>query len=590
MIRQLVEVLGPQAAAPLRRHVVLLVVYGIAQGICFVLLIPVLRALLADDTGAAARWLAVLAGAVGATAALHWTQAMAGYRVGMSLSRTVHRRIGDHVVKLPLGWFDGPRVGQLSRLASQGVQDVMGVPAHLLAPVVVGVTTPATVLVGLAVIDWPIGEAAAAAVPGMWAAYRLGGWLIGRADGAADAAGAEAAGRLVEFARAQPVLRAFTGARGWAPLDAALVEQRRAGRRMLVSGALGPVAFALALQAGFVAVVVVGVARTLSGDLDPVTLLALLVLAVRFTEPLLLVADLGGGLRMARNSLSRIRDLLGTPTLPEPDEPVIPIDLALPAPTPSAEGTPAIRLRDVTFGYRRGSPVLRDVSLDVPAGHTVALVGASGSGKTTVTRLVARFFDVDAGAVEVGGVDVRRLRTEDLMAQLSLVFQDVYLFSGSIVDNIQMGRPDADDAAVRRAAAAARVDEIVDRLPDGWDTEVGEGGVRLSGGERQRVSIARALLKDAPVVLLDEATATLDPRSEAAVTAGLRELTRGRSVLVIAHRLSTVVAADTIVVLDRGRVVETGAHEHLMAIDGRYAAFWRARSRAAGWRLVPEDA
>jgi ATP-binding cassette subfamily B protein len=212
--------------------------------------------------------------------------------------------------------------------------------------------------------------------------------------------------------------------------------------------------------------------------------------------------------------------------------------------------------------------------LSVPEGQRLAVVGRSGAGKTTLLGLLARFYDVDEGAVRVGGVDVRSISTETLMKQIAIVFQDVYLFDGTIEENVRLGRPDAEVAEVRAAATAARLDDVIERLPGGWAASVGEGGALLSGGERQRVSIARALLKNAPIVLLDEVTSALDPVNEAAVHEGIERLMAGRTVVMVAHRMRTVRRADRVVFLDGGRTVEEGSHDELLRHGGRYAGFW----------------
>ena len=240
----------------------------------------------------------------------------------------------------------------------------------------------------------------------------------------------------------------------------------------------------------------------------------------------------------------------------------------------------------VGFSYDQKRSVLDDVSLSCPEHSLTALVGPSGSGKTTLTRLVARFWDVDEGSVRIGGVDVRDMRPDDLLGMISLVFQDVYLFDGTIEDNVRFGSPHATDEQVRRAARIARLDEVASRLDDGWSSRVGEGGCRLSGGERQRVSIARALLKDAPIVLFDEATSALDAENEAAVVDAMHELARNRTVLVIAHRLSTIAAADQIAMLEDGRITQLGTHDQLLSQEGRYRSFWKDREKAQGWRIA----
>jgi ATP-binding cassette subfamily B protein IrtB len=272
-----------------------------------------------------------------------------------------------------------------------------------------------------------------------------------------------------------------------------------------------------------------------------------------------------------RGSLNRIAGILDAKPLTEPTNPI----------TPAGND---IEFDQVGFGYD-DRPVLTDVTARLPEGTITALVGPSGSGKTTLTRLVARFWDTDSGAIRVGGVDVRDIATPELMSRIAIVFQDVYLFDGTIEDNVRLGKPDATPAELRAAATAARLDDVIARAPRGWDTHVGEGGLLLSGGERQRVSIARALLKNAPIVLLDEATSALDPDNENAVHDAIAALTRDKTVLVIAHKLDTIRHADRILFLDDGHIVEDGTHDTLLGTGGRYAQFWNARAAAAEWRL-----
>ena len=506
-------------------------------------------------------------------AAVKFPATVAGDRISSDLGRHLHHRIGDKVAQLPLAWFTADRVGWLGRLVTQRVVDIMGVPAHLLGPLVDTVVTPLVVVAAMFLFDWRLAIAMAVAGVALTVVYRLASRGMRAADRAADGIHADAAGRIVEFARAQPVLRAFgRTVAGHTALDDALAAQHAAGRRTLRAGMSGIIGLGFLAQATFTVLLALGTYLALDGSLRIEELIALLVLAARFAEPVMRTAELGGALRVSENAVTEINALLATATLPEPEVPRRP------------DGAD-IELDNVRFGYD-STAALDGLSMRVPQGGMTALVGPSGAGKTTVLKLIARFFDPDAGAVRVGGVDVRELRTEDLTSAISVVFQDVYLFDGTILDNIRIGRPDATDEEVHAAARAARVDDIVDRLPGGWAAPVGEGGSRLSGGERQRISIARALLKDTPIVLFDEATAALDAENEHALRQAMAALARDRTVLVIAHRLHTLHEADHIVILDQGRAVEEGTHDELLAIDGRYAHYWRERRRAQGWRLT----
>lgn len=573
MIRRLGRVIDPADRGLYRRFLALLLAYNLLQGVAYVLMVPVIEALLSGDTGLAARWCAPLGGAIAVGWAAHLAQQRAGFDLGLALSRTLHHRIGDHLARLPMGWFTGDRVGQVGHLTSSGVNDVMGLPAHLLQPIAAALITPATVLVGLAVIEWRLALVLAAGIPVLWAVFAVAGRFAARADRRVQATAAEAAGRVVEYARRQPQLRAF-GRVGddFDSLSRALDGQQRAGARQLWHVLVGLGGAGAAVQGLATVLLATGVAMAIDGVVEPVTLMAVAVLITRFIEPLSTVAVEGSMLRTAAGSLDRIEALIHTPPLPEP------------AVGREPQGN-RLELDGVGFAYAE-SPVLVNCSLTVDPGEMVALAGASGAGKSTVVRLIARFFDVDSGAVRIGGVDVREMTTTQLWSRVAVVFQDVQLMEGTIRDNVLMGRPDADEGALHRVAAAARVDEIVARLPGGWDTPVGEGGAALSGGERQRVSIARALLKDAPIVVFDEATAALDGENELAIAAALDRLRADRVLLVIAHRPATAVAADRIVVLDGGTIVEQGTHDQLVAAGGNYAAQWQRRRAARGWCVV----
>ncbi|KOX24369.1 ABC transporter [Saccharothrix sp. NRRL B-16348] len=561
MIRMLLRVLGDEHARPVRRTVALMTVTAIAEGLSYALLVPVLRALLGGAPGDAWPSLIAFGAAVAVYAVLRYLSDLSGFRAGTTLLHGMYHRFGDHLARLPIGWYGGGRVGELSVLASNGVLQAMGVIAHLLAPFISACVTPLTIVGVMLAFDWRLGLAALAAAPVVAAVQAWTGRSMAATDAERAERDHEAAGRVVEYLQAQPVLRAGgRTAERFRLLDDALRDVQRASRRTVLSALPGAVGLTLVVQAVFTVLLVLGAYLALGGHIGAAEVVTILVLAARCADPLLSLSDIGGKLRGARFELARLDAVLRTEPLPEPREPVQPASHDL-------------ELDSVTF--RHGDRTVVDhVSLTVPEGQRLAVVGPSGAGKSTLLQLLARFYDVDAGAVRVGGVDVRAVDTEVLMARIAFVFQDVYLFDGTIEENVRLGRPDASAAEVREAAAAARLDEVVERLPGGWATNVGEGGALLSGGERQRVSIARALLKDAPIVLLDEVTSALDPVNEAAVHDGVERLMAGRTVVMVAHRMRTVRRADRVAFLDGGRIVEEGTHDELLRRGGRYAEFW----------------
>ena len=583
LISRLREPLSAEGRAGFAQVMYLSCVVGLVRGFSLISFIPAAIALTSGEAawGMSLRgWLITLAVCAVASFVLEYVLAMRSYVVAFDFLTNMHRAIGNKIASLPLGAFHADTAGKTSRLVSRELMMLGEIFAHMYSPLIAAIVTSLTMLVGITVFSPMLGIACLAAIPivggGVWIARRC--LLSGSA--LKEPPAQELSHRIVEYATKQGALRACGRSASYEPLQQAEKSYGAAARRSLIRETLGQIANGMAAQLVVVSLISAIGLLAVWGSVSPIEAVVAIGLLLRFTQILVDIGALASAFETRRPVLDLAHEILSAPELP-----VLSDDSGL---SVQSASNSSVALDHVSFSYEADHPVLRDISFHVEPGTMTAIVGPSGCGKTTIARLIARFYDVNSGTVSVGGRDVRQWDPAELMAQLSLVFQDVYLFDDTLVANVRIGRPEASDTELEEAARLSGVDEIVARLPLGWKTRVGEGGRALSGGERQRVSIARALLKDAPIVLFDEATSALDPENEHRVTAAMDVLRQNASLIVIAHKLDTITAADQIVVLDEnGRVVQIGTHSQIFAeTGGQYRAFWDARTRAAGWRLV----
>jgi ATP-binding cassette subfamily B protein len=500
------------------------------------------------------------------------------HRADADLQLLLRRRIAEHLSRVPLGWFTETNSGTVQQALQNDIDDMHYVVAHARLDLTAAIAAPLASLSWLFSVNWALALITLAPIAGFAMAQKA---LLGGAReqmGAVAGAMAKVNTAVVEFVQGSAALKTFgQGAGAHRRFDDAADEYHRvftAGNAPILrtvslsTGFVSPVAMLLVILAG-------GTLLVEAGQTTPVDVLPFVLLGLGLTAPVQTAGGAAAALHSASAAAGRVRDLLAVPTLPEPAAPETTApETTAPDLAYSAERGLTVEFRGVDFAYRPESPVLRGINLRLAPGTVTALVGPSGAGKSTLAALLPRFHDPSAGEIRIGGRDLRDIPSDELYRLIGFVFQDIALPRATIADNIRLGRPHATLTQMVRAARAAAIHDRILDLPRGYDSVIGIDA-NLSGGERQRIAIARALLADAPILVLDEATAFADPDSEAAIQRGLSRLATGRTVLVIAHRLASVADADLIVVLDQGSVVERGRHDQLLAAGGLYSRLWQ---------------
>lgn len=574
MMRTFLRLLGKETAV-FHRYLFMVVVYGLLSGMSIALTAPIVSSLFMGNQREALLWLATAL--TGSLVCWLWRRRleMAGVDVGIAILSAGRHQIGHSIAALPVGWFTPAHTAKLNHSLTQGVMEVAQLPAHVFTPVLGGLIVPPIVAIGLCFYHWPVGAIALGSLPLMAGVFLLAGRLGSKASRDWHETSAQVSQRAVEFAQNQAVMRAFGSENSTRFIHDAIENQNESGLKLIRQSVLSVVLNIWVLQTVFALLLVVAVTNLgLSKDHAIATIVSLL-LVVRFCEPLQDVAAYAEALRGARAQLATIAQLFSASPLPEPQTPLSPVDNS-------------VELKNVSFRYQaQKPPALTDVDLRIGAGEMVAIIGPSGSGKSTLVQLISRFYDVDAGQVFIGGVDVQQIANLQLAQQLGHIFQNSWLFQGSVADNIRLGREDATDAEIAAVATSVGLDPMLARMPQGFDTQVGESGSSLSGGERQRIAIARALLKNAPILIVDEATASLDAQNQATIVQTIASLRGSRTLIVIAHQLETIRMADQIVVLDHGRIVEAGPASALLADpESAYARLMQKGDRHSGWRAA----
>ena len=492
----------------------------------------------------------------------------------VSMQQQEKLELGDKLKSLPMGFFEDHDAGELSTLLMRNYEEIENLSSSVVANGAVIIIRLLMALIVLSVFNIKMTLAMfiviPLAIPFAVISYRR----VRHTSSELIAIQQQTAANVIEYAGGITTLQAYGRAgSAFEGLKKSFAKLRDDSKRQEKAGGAVSMYGRAILFLGISIVMGTGAYLLSIGEITPFFYIMCLLAALQVYEPIL-------QLFVFVISMARTNQCVDTLIrLKEEKE----LEVTAPSRTPAGSD---ISFKDVYFAYDGENDVIKGISFDIPERNFVALVGSSGSGKTTIARLLARFWDIRQGEISIGGIPINSMTQEHLLSKISMVFQDVYLFKDTIAENIRIGKPDATDEEIVAAAKSAACHDFIMSLPDGYQTMVGEGGSTLSGGEKQRISIARAILSDAPIVFLDEATASLDPENEVLIQYAIDELIKNKTVLVIAHRLQSVMNADDIIVLDEGRIIEEGNHNTLLSKNGRYASLWKEQETAVNWKLA----
>ena len=547
---------------------------SIFEALQFVALLVVLRALVEQNMTGTTAWTALGIMAISvAGAALCWylahnSEGHANYR--MCGEKRIH--IGERMKYMPMGYFNAQSLGSLTAAATSTMSDLESMSFAVIARTVVGMIRTTIFSLAIMCFDWRIGLVF---FVGMLLFLWVNSRLLKKSRELSPgrlAAQTKLVDAVLEYIQGMSVVRAFHGDKAAnQTLNNTIKETENQNFKLERKRIPYNVLEQVVLRVTSVLAILLSIWLFLQGNMSLFTCLMMVVSAFMVYSELESAGEMFFMLPMIDASIDRVEEIDRAPRMDEGGSVQVPKSHDI-----------SFDHVDFSYGDRK---IIDDVSFTIPEGTTTAIVGPSGSGKTTLTSLMARFWDVNKGSVKLGGIDVKDYSLDSLMSNFSMVFQNVYLFNDSIENNIKFGKPGASHEEVVAAAKAARCHDFIMALPDGYDTVIGEGGATISGGERQRLSIARAMLKDAPIVILDEATANVDPENEAELQAAIEALTGGKTIIMIAHRLKTVRHANQILVVDHGRIVQHGTHDQLIRQKGIYADFILNRKAAIDWKI-----